>query len=235
MVNSAKLRARQKERLAQRNAVKESHPAEALPGTESLMHPPVIANDGDLGAGPKHSVPEGTSTNIEDSKNIQLSEAQNSNADFLSRIDKLSKHKMSHHFDASDDTPARSLPPNYHHKGVTNMKNSVPDNNLLPVLGLCAPNANQFESSEGNTSKLNWRQNRRGARQEFPFSLAPCTGTSMDAEARSKEKAANAKLSDASAENLQQSFKNSIPDNFLPFVPVCSLINMFVDFGFHYG
>lgn len=215
----AKLRARQKERLAQRNAVKESHPAEALPGTESLMHPPVIANDGDLGAGPKHSVPEGTSTNIEDSKNIQLSEAQNSNADFLSRIDKLSKHKMSHHFDASDDTPARSLPPNYHHKGVTNMKNSVPDNNLLPVLGLCAPNANQFESSEGNTSKLNWRQNRRGARQEFPFSLAPCTGTSMDAEARSKEKAANAKLSDASAENLQQSFKNSIPDNFLPFVP----------------
>jgi hypothetical protein len=56
----------------------------------------------------------------------------------------------------------------------------------------------------------------------------------MDAEARSKEKAANTKMSDASTENLQRSFKNSIPDNFLPFLPVCSL-NMLVDFVVNYG
>ncbi|XP_045826847.1 protein CHROMATIN REMODELING 4 [Trifolium pratense] len=216
----AKLRARQKERLAQRNAVKESHPAEGLLGTESPVHPPVIAKDGDLGAEPIHSVQEGTSIDIEDNKNTQLSEAQNSNAE---RIEKISKHQMSHHFDVSVNNPGRSLseflPPNYHNKGRVNMTNSMPSNNLLPVLGLCAPNANQIESSEGNTSKLNWRQNRYVARQEFPFSLAPCTGTSMDAEARIKEKTANTKLSDASTENLQQSFKNSISDNFLPFLP----------------
>lgn len=230
--NSAKLRARQKERLAQRNAIKESHPTEGLPGTESLMHPPVIAKDGDLGAGLIHSVQEGTFISIENNKDTQLSEAQNSNADSLSRIEKLSKYKMSHHFDVSVNNPGRSLPellpPNYHNKGKINTTNSMPSNHLLPVLGLCAPNANQIESSEGSTSKLNWRQNRHGARQEFPFNLAPCTETSMDAEARNKEKAANTKSSDASTENLQQSFKNSIPDNFLPFLPVCSL-NMVVD------
>lgn len=218
-----KLRARQKERLAQRNAVKESHPTEGLPGTESLMHPQVIAKDGDLGAGLIHSVQEGTSISIEDNKDTQLSEAQNSNADSLSRIEKLSKYKMGHHFDVSVNNPGRSLPellpPNYHNKGKINTTNSMPSNHLLPVLGLCAPNANQIESSEGSTSKLNWRQNRPGARQEFPFNLAPCTETSMDAEARNKEKAANTKPSDASTENLQQSFKNSIPDNFLPFLP----------------
>ncbi|KAJ1387321.1 Zinc finger, PHD-type [Sesbania bispinosa] len=212
----AKLRARQKERLAQRNAVKESHPAEGLPGTESLMHSPAVAKGGDLGAGPTHSVQEGPSMNLEDSKYTQLSEAQISNTDYLPRIDKLSKQKMSSHFDVCVNNPGRSLPdifiPNNHNKVGLN-------HNMLPVLGLCAPNANQMESSESNISKLNWRQNRHGARQEFPFSLAPCSGTFVDADVRNKEKAANTKLSDASPENLQQSLKNSIPDNSLPFVP----------------
>lgn len=227
LVNSAKLRARQKERLAQRNVVKESHPAEGLPGTELLTHSPATVKGGNLGAGPVHSVQEGTSINIEDNKNTQHSEAQNNNADSFSRINKVSKHKMSNHFDVSVNNPGRPLHdfllPNHHHKGGVNMTNSIATNNLLPVLGLCAPNANQIESSESNISKLNWRQSRHGTRQEFPFSLAPCTGTSMDAEVRSKETAANTKLSDASTENLQQGFRNSIPDNSLPFIPVCSL------------
>ncbi|KAK7359611.1 hypothetical protein VNO77_01572 [Canavalia gladiata] len=209
----AKLRARQKDRLARRNAAKESHLAEGLPGTES--HSPAIAKGRDLVAGLMHSQ-EGPSINLEDSKYTQLPEAQNSNTD------KLSKHKMSSHFDVSVNNPGRSLPdiflPN-HHKGGLNMPNSMPTNNLLPVLGLCAPNANQIDSSESNISKLNWRQSRHGSRQEFPFSLAPCSGTSMDAEVRSKEVAANTKLSDASTEKLPPNFKNSIPDNSLPFVP----------------
>ncbi|XP_027345173.1 protein CHROMATIN REMODELING 4 isoform X2 [Abrus precatorius] len=216
----ARLRARQKERLARRNAVKESHPGEGLPGTESQS--PANAKGGDLGTGPMHSAQEGPSINLGDSKYTQLPEAQNSNTDSLSRIDKLSKHKISSHFDVSVNNPGRSLPDIFlsnHHKGALNIMNSIPTNNLLPVLGLRAPNANQIESSEGNISKLNWRQNRHGTRQEFPFSLAPCSGTSMDAEVRSKEVAANTKLSDASTENLQPSFKNSIPDSSLPFVP----------------
>ncbi|TKY59675.1 CHROMATIN REMODELING 4 [Spatholobus suberectus] len=218
----AKLRARQKERLAWRNQIKESHPAEGHPGNELLTRSPAIAKGGDPGAGSMHSVKEGPSINLEDSKYTQLSEAQNSNTDSLSRINKLSKHKMSSHFNASVSNPGRSLPDIFlpcHPMGGLSMTNSIPTNNLLPVLGLCAPNANQIESSESNVSKLNWRQNRHGSRQEFPFSLAPCSGTSMDAEFRGKEVAANTKRADASTENLQPSFKNSIPDNSLPFVP----------------
>nr|KYP50255.1 Chromodomain-helicase-DNA-binding protein 5 [Cajanus cajan] len=194
----AKLRARQKVRIAWRKQIEESHPAEGLP------------------------VQEGPPINLEDSKYTQLSEARNSNTELLSRIDKLSKHKMNSHFDASASNPGRSLPDIFlpsHPKGGLSMTNSMPTNNLLPVLGLCAPNANQIESSESNISKLNWRQNRHGSRQEFPFSLAPCSGRSLDTEVRGKEVAANAKRTDASTENLQPSFKNSIPDNCLPFVP----------------
>ncbi|KAG4999645.1 hypothetical protein JHK87_020717 [Glycine soja] len=213
-----KLRARQKERLARIKAIKESNPAEGFPGNELLSHSPAIAKGGDPVAGPMHSDQEGPSINLEDR---QLSEAKNSNTDSFSRINKLSKHKMTSHFDASVSNLGRSLPDIFlpsHPKVGLSMTNSMPTNNLLPVLGLCAPNANQIESSESNISKLNWRH-RHGSRQEFPFSLAPCSGTSMDAEVRSKEVAANTKLADASTENLQPSFKNSIPDNSLTFVP----------------
>ncbi|CAJ1935736.1 unnamed protein product [Sphenostylis stenocarpa] len=216
-----KLRARQKELLALRKMMKEANPAEGLPNNE-LTHSPAIAKGGDLGAGPMHSVQEVPSINLEDSKYTQLSEAQNSNTDSLSRIDKLSKHKMSSHFDASVSNLGRSLPDIFlpsHPKGGLSMTNNMSTNNLLPVLGLCAPNTKHIESLESNTSKLNWRQHRHGSRQEFPFSLAPCSGTSMDAEVRNKEVVTNTKLADASTENLQPSFKNSIPDNSLPFVP----------------
>ncbi|KAL9329027.1 hypothetical protein ACSQ67_004030 [Phaseolus vulgaris] len=104
-----KLRARQKELLARRKAIKEANP-EGLLGNELLSHSSVIAKGGDLGAGPTHSVQELPSINLEDSKYTQLSEAQNGNADSLSRIDKLSKHKMSSHFDASVSNLGRSLP-----------------------------------------------------------------------------------------------------------------------------
>ncbi|KAK7260476.1 hypothetical protein RIF29_26552 [Crotalaria pallida] len=216
----AKLRARQKERLARRNEVGGSQPADGITVTEALPQSPVNGSGGDAGAGPMHSVQVGPSVNLEDSKHIQISESRNSNADLFSRFDRLSKQKMSSHMDVSANNPGRSLPdmflPNPHYKGGLN---SMPTNNLLPVLGLCAPNAKQSEPSERNVSKLNWRQNRHGARQEFPFNLAPCPGTSMDAEVRSQEPATNTKPSDASTSNLQQSSKSSMLDNSLPFAP----------------
>ncbi|MED6192317.1 hypothetical protein PIB30_009127 [Stylosanthes scabra] len=219
----AKLRARQKERIARKKAAA-SRPPEEIPGVESL--PQLPAKGGDLGAGAMHPVQEGPSINLPDSKSNQLAEAQvqnSNNTDSISRIDRLSKHKMSNHFDGHVNNPSRTLPdifvPNHHIKGGLSTSNSMPSNNLLPVLGLCAPNANQMESSESNVSKLNWRQSRQGLRQEFPFNLASCSGTSMDPEVRNQEMPPNTKLPDAAAENVKQSFKNSIPDSNLPFVP----------------
>ncbi|KAE9603296.1 putative DNA helicase chromatin regulator PHD family [Lupinus albus] len=217
----AKLRARQKERLACRNAVGGSQPADGLPVTESLPHSEANVKGGDLGAGPTHPVQEGPSINLVGSKHTQLSEARNSDTDLFSRTDGLSKQKTSSHI--SVNNPGCSLPdiflPNHHYKWGMNSMNSMPSNNLSPVLGLCAPNAKQTEPSELSASKLNWRQNRHGARQEFPFSLAPCSGTSMDSEVRSQKAAANTKPSEASTSNLELSSRNSMHDNSFPFAP----------------
>ncbi|XP_054778799.1 protein CHROMATIN REMODELING 4 isoform X2 [Prosopis cineraria] len=175
----AKLRARQKERLAQRNAVGVSQPVEGLPGAESLLQSSANAKSADLENGPINLVGDGP-INLEENKSDMLSDAQKSHNDSIARMGRLSKH----------------------------------------IMGLCAPNANLVKTSESNPPKLNWRQNRRGARQEFPFSLAPSSGTtSMEAEVRSQEGAANARLPDSLAHILQESFKNRIPDHNLPFLP----------------
>ncbi|KAF7842962.1 protein CHROMATIN REMODELING 4 [Senna tora] len=221
----AKLRARQKERLARRNAIGGSLYAEGFPRTESLPQSTANAESMDLGTLSKHPAGEGPSINLEDNKSLLLSEAQKSGADSISRMGRLSKHRMGNHTNVSSvsnigHSPPDIFLPNHNYKGL-NITNCMPPNNLLPVLGLCAPNANQRESLESNPSKLNWRQNRRGARQEFPFSLAPSSGTSsMETGVRRQETAANAKLPDALAHILQESFKNSIPDSSLPFVPL---------------
>ncbi|KAI4332040.1 hypothetical protein L6164_016981 [Bauhinia variegata] len=218
----AKLRARQKERLSQRNIVGECHAVEGLPGPE-LLHHSLAANakDGNLGIGPMHPVQEGASINLEDRKSIQLLEAHKSNTDSISRFDRLSKHRMFNHFDGSVNNMGRSPPdiflPSHYHKGLNTTKSTHA--NLLPILGLCAPNANLIESSESNVSKPKWRQSRQGPRQEFPFSLASCSSTSMEAQMKSQETPANSLLPDASAEILQQNLKNSIPDSSLPFIP----------------
>ncbi|XP_024972223.1 protein CHROMATIN REMODELING 4-like isoform X1 [Cynara cardunculus var. scolymus] len=60
----------------------------------------------------------------------------------------------------------------------------VRNRNLLPVLGLCAPNAKLMESSQRNTFKSSSRNKQHGIGLEFPFHLAPCSGTSNDVEAK---------------------------------------------------
>lgn len=64
----------------------------------------------------------------------------------------------------------------HQHEGAV-YPNSESDK-LLPVLGLCAPNANQVELSRRNSSRPNARQSRPVG-LEFPFSLAPFSGNLM--------------------------------------------------------
>lgn len=217
-LNSTKLRARQKERLARRNAVGGSQAVDGLPGTEPLLQSFANAKSADLGTGPSNLVGD-ASINLEENKSDILLEAQKSHADSITRMGRLSKHIMGSLTDATVNNLDHSPP---HYMG-SNITNSMPTSNMLPVLGLCAPSTSQVKSSEGNLPKLHWRQNRRGARQEFPFSLAPSSGTtSLDADFRSQEGAANVRLPDSLAHILQESFKNRIPDHNLPFVPVSS-------------
>ena len=223
LLNSAKLRARQKERLAQRNEIEEPRPSEGLPVESRPQYPMDTAEDdqaiGDQAAGLVQFLSERSSViDLEDSKY----DAAKAKTDSPLRSGKLSKHKSSH-LDLSvnplDYASPDLLFPRHQHQG-TSMTHSIPPNNLLPVLGLCAPNANQIESSKKN-SRSNGRW--RGAGPEFPFSLAPHSGTLPETEANGDE----VKLSDASTEASHR-LKSSIPNGSLPFRTVPSLLSFSV-------
>ncbi|KAL6206272.1 hypothetical protein ACLB2K_023520 [Fragaria x ananassa] len=208
----AKLRARQKERLAQKNEIEEPRPSEGLPIESHPQGPMNTAEDvdqatGDQAAGLVQFLSERSSViDLEDNK-LDASKAK---TDSPLRLGKLSKHKSSR-LDLSvnplDHVSPDILFPRHQVQGTMTL--SVPPNNLLPVLGLCAPNASQLESSKKN-SRSNGR--RRGAGPEFPFSLAPHSGTMPETEVNGDE----VKLSDASAEASQR-LKSSIPNSSLPF------------------
>ncbi|KAE8659430.1 hypothetical protein F3Y22_tig00116962pilonHSYRG00367 [Hibiscus syriacus] len=102
---------------------------------------------------------------------------------------------------------------------IKDYSNSLRTNNLLPVLGLCAPNASQLDSFHKSFSRSNGPQSRTETGPEFPFSLAPITGPSTEKEAKGQETTLDKfKLQNASPEVLQRLTVGS-QDSWLPFNP----------------
>ncbi|XVE94276.1 hypothetical protein REPUB_Repub01dG0267500 [Reevesia pubescens] len=218
-----KLRARQKERLARRNAIEEFCPSEGFPGLESIGQcPSVNDRDGDH-VNQSFQLPDKEKCaviDLEDDKLAQSPDEPKSKADSILRLGRLSKPKISGQLDLSVNPLHQSSPdgilPSNNHQGI-NYTSLLPTNNLLPVLGLCAPNANQLDSYHRNFSRSNGRQNRSGTGPEFPFSLAPTTVPSAEKDAKGQETTLDKfKLQDASAEVIQR-LKNGNQDNWLPF------------------
>lgn len=217
----ARLRARQKERLAQRNAVEEASPAEGLSGLDSLPQHPSTNPKGDATESQKPIREKISVIDLEDDKAIQPEDASKGKTDSPPALSlgRIPKYKMSHldfpvnpHFQPSPDMFLPS-----HHVQSVNYTNTVPTTNLLPVLGL---SASQAESSYRSLSRSNGRPIKPGTGPEFPFSLAPCSGTTIETDLRNQDSTSDkAKKPDASAELLQQQFKNGIPDNCAQYVP----------------
>ncbi|XWS40468.1 hypothetical protein CRYUN_Cryun18bG0142500 [Craigia yunnanensis] len=221
-----KLRALQKERLARRNVIEEFCPNEGFPGLEPVAQcPSMNGRDGDhVNQSVQQPDKEKFSViDLEDDKLAQSSDEPKSKADLILRLGRLSKHKISSQLVLSinplhQSSPDIILPSNNNQD--TSYTNSLPTINLMPVLGLCAPNANQLDSYPRNFSRSNGRQSRRGTGPEFPFSLAPTTGPSTEKEAKGQETALDKfKLQDASPEVLKQCLKNGNQDSWLPFIP----------------
>lgn len=148
------------------------------------------------------------------------------------RIGRGSRNKISSHFDCPSNPHEHPYPDIFlpsHQLLGTNCTNSAFTNNLLPVLGLCAPNANQMESSHKKFSRSNGRQSRPGAGPEFPFSLAPQSGT-IETEVNTESTTNRMKLSDASQDVSQQHFKSGITDGRFPL----SLVVYPLSFNFCY-
>lgn len=227
LLNSAKLRARQKERLAQRNAVEESRPTDILPLPEFPPQGPGNEKDGDQATEVVQEVRDRSSViDLEDDKVTQPLDAPKTKGESALRLSRPSKHKMSSHLDLAMNPLGHSpdvVLPNHHYQGI-GYASSLPPNNLLPVLGLCAPNANQLESSQRKFSRSNGRHSRPATGPEFPFSLAPSSGNSIETEVKGQESTRDKqKLHDASNEVSQHSLRSNMPDSRLPFTPVFSL------------
>ncbi|KAL3741121.1 hypothetical protein ACJRO7_022263 [Eucalyptus globulus] len=166
----AKLRARQKERLARRNQIEESQPSGGPLGPEGTIQcPPDVQNGNEVAGFIQTS--QGTFSVID----LDNDKSDGTKAEHPSQ-------KTNVHSDPSFSPlshPPDILPLHQHdgqHEGT--VYPSSESDKLLPVLGLCAPNANQVELSRRNSTRPNARQSRLVG-LEFPFSLAPFSGNLM--------------------------------------------------------
>lgn len=214
-VKYAKLRARQKERLAQRNIIEGSCSVVERFEPESLpQYPCTNVQDRDPMTKLNQPVREKVPANgLEDRKSSQALTAAMSKNALISRLGGVSKHKS--HLDLSVRPPGHPSPS--HNFQETSYSHSAHTSNLLPVLGLCAPNAYQRESAEWNFSRSNGKQRRLEIGSDFPFSLAPGSGTSPEMEIKCMKTTRDKLIQpDASAEVMLQRMKT---DNLLPFSP----------------
>nr|GMD05443.1 Protein CHROMATIN REMODELING 4 [Ipomoea batatas] len=198
-----RLRARQKERLAKRNAKETSAPVEGSTGTQyfaQLLQSQ--AQDGNQSALFIQPSEENSSALFLDgSSSGQTSEGRKNRTDSTVRLVKLPKHL---------GQPNLGEGPSY--------MNSEAENPL--VIGLCAPNANPMESSQRKFSRSYNRKNRLGLGSDLPPSIAPCPTTSDEMGTKAHETISGRfKLPDPPLDVSQSRPKISIPDLYHPFNP----------------
>ncbi|XP_010538629.1 PREDICTED: protein CHROMATIN REMODELING 4 [Tarenaya hassleriana] len=149
----ARLRARQKKRLSERNAIEESFPSSTLQGPE--LHPEAA----------KQVQENSHMIDLEDGEAAQQTDALKRTPTSNPSLDNLINLKID---SSSDHTP------DYHDL-------VYPPNNL-PVLGLCAPNFNQPEFQRRIYSRSSGRKSRTLRGPEFPFSLPPISERSLSVD-----------------------------------------------------
>ncbi|KAK9133798.1 hypothetical protein Scep_013326 [Stephania cephalantha] len=193
----AKLRARQKERLARRDVMKDFCLTEPQLGPDQpSQFLGISANGGESSTMPIET--EGAQALVID-LDAYSTEAPKYRSDSSSKSTKVSKQGCKVDLNAQLDLSV--IPPDFALPSHQSQSSScaVPANNLLPVLGLCAPNANQLESAHRNRSecfnlpKSSYSQSRASKiLPDFPFRLSAAAGTSGDTEVKGHESAGDA-------------------------------------------
>lgn len=227
-LNSAKLRARQKGRLAQRNVSDMCHLNEGVCIPEPV--PPKNENDRDQAMEfvcRGQQIPRVTDV---ESNFTQPLDAPKNMADSTLRLGRLSNHKMSSHQDVSVNSHGQPLPDVVfqNHPGAGSDHNLQPSNSILPVLGVRAPSYNQLESSHRKLSRSIGQQSKLGFGSEFPFSLPPCSVISTEKDLSNCEiSPEKLKFQDLPTETFQQHLKVALSDFWLPF---SSVLAIYLDF-----
>ncbi|KAL3833805.1 hypothetical protein ACJIZ3_008541 [Penstemon smallii] len=175
-----KLRARQKERLVKRNTTESS----------AQLPPPHFQKDSEMSISTHPIKEKSPAVDMEDKSHGQIA-VQNSNTDSTLKLGRNLKQKS-----PFLDLPVRSSGLQF--PEVPRISDQLQDNNLLPVIGLCAPNApNRMESLQRKFSRPHQRQFKQGLGLEFP--LPPTSSSGMSNEAISA--------------------RYQLPDTYLPFTP----------------
>ncbi|KAK9156146.1 hypothetical protein Sjap_003626 [Stephania japonica] len=192
----AKLRARQKERLARRGVMKEACLTEQRLGPDQpSQFLGISANGGENSTMPIENGAQALVIDLD----AYSTEAPKYRNDLSSKSTAVSKQGCKVDLNAQLDLSV--IPSDFAVPSHQSQSSScaVPANNLLPVLGLCAPNANQLESAHRNRSecfnlpKSSYSQSRASKiLPDFPFRLSAAAGTSGDAELKGHESAGDA-------------------------------------------
>ncbi|GAB4829609.1 hypothetical protein Ancab_019277 [Ancistrocladus abbreviatus] len=231
----ARLRTRQKERLAwrkeldKRKAREGPIPAESLLRRELVSHFPLskLGEKGDTAMLVQHFGEKAAVSDRDDNQIVEL-EVPKSKIDAMKKGGRLSKHKLFSHQNLPVKLLSRSSLENAHPSQScqgSGSTNSVPGTNFLPVLGLCAPNACQAESLHRNSSRSYGREIKQEARSDFPCDSSRCHGTPTERDAKGLEAVGGKlKLPVTLSEVPQQHMKNSYRDNSFPFPPYPPLL-----------
>lgn len=205
LFNSAKLRARQKERLAKRNITELSGLGQGSYRLASIQLPPSVVHEENQKAISTRPGEEQSSV-FEDMNHGQTTGPKN--------LGRMMNQKSTYHLPEfsrdSDQLQATS--------SIDAMRS-----NLLPVIGLCAPNApNKMDLLQRKLPRPYQRQFKKGLGLDFPLP-ATCSASGMSNEITGKGNeamSAQYMLPDHLPGPSQVHVKADIPDKYPPFTPV---------------
>ncbi|KAI3466934.1 hypothetical protein Pfo_023597 [Paulownia fortunei] len=220
----AKLRARQKERLAKRNVTESSCPVQGPYRLGSIPQlPPSDVQEENQMAISTRPAEEKSSVDLEDKNHGQTAGA-NSMTDSTLKLGRMLKQKSILHLDLPVISTGRHIPEVSQDIDQLQGSTSIDAlrNNLLPVIGLCAPNApNRMELLQRKLPRPFQRQFKQGLGVELPLP-ATCSASGMSNEITGKgNEAISARyiLPDLLPATSQVHTKSDFPDKYLPYTP----------------
>ncbi|ONM57429.1 Protein CHROMATIN REMODELING 4 [Zea mays] len=198
-----KLRARQKERIAQRHIIKNY----ADDNLEEFMTPyDSIANE----------PAENPLVIVEDLNSSQLSGAKRF-SDSTGEMRQSSK-KSKRYSEIPQDLYAK-IPGNTasfkHHSKATDVFNPGTPNHLLPVLGLCAPNADQVNSYKNSICAPSIKERKRASGDIVKQLSTPADHSNV--HRNEAQSASDKAIFPGASEEALRRISNMIPDSYFPF------------------
>lgn len=222
LFNSAKLRARQKERLAKRNLIESPAPVQ---GPCSLVSIPQLPPS-DVQEENQMAIPSLQSSVVDlENNNHSQTAGPNGTTDSTLKLGRMSKQKSTFHLDFPVISTGRHLPEVSRDNDQLQSSSSIDAvrNNLLPVIGLCAPNApNRMELLQRKIPRPYQRQFKQGLGLDFPLP-ATCSASGLSNEITGKGNEAISApymLPDLLPGTSQMHCKSDVPNKYPPFTPV---------------